>query len=260
MTEQGRGRHLWYELMTTDPAGAKAFYGAVIGWTSTPFEGADPPYDIWNTEHGPIGGVMELPEQAAADGAPSHWMGYIATPDTDATTARARELGGGVLVSPSDIPTVGRFAVIQDPFGARFVAFTPAKGGTAAPPRPRPGEVSWHELMSDDYLGALAFYVDLFGWEKGDAIDMGPAGTYQLVRVQGAASDFGGMMNRPPEMPVSTWLYYINVSDLDAAVERVGAHGGQVLHGPMEVPGGDRVCLCQDPQGGAFALHSYASE
>ena len=54
------------------------------------------------------------------------------------------------------------------------------------------------------------------------------------------------------------WLYYIRVDDVGAAVERVKSLGGQVLNGPMQVPGGDVVAQCCDPQGGAFALHATA--
>jgi len=39
--------------------------------------------------------------------------------DADQTAARARELGGGVVLEPMDIP-VGRFAIVGDPGGATF--------------------------------------------------------------------------------------------------------------------------------------------
>lgn len=258
MSQVEKGRHVWYDLMSSDPAAAKDFYGKVVGWTITPFDGAQQPYDMWTTADGPVGGVMRLPDDAQNQGIPSHWLAYIATPDVDATAARAAELGGGVIMGPQDIPTVGRFAVLRDPFGAVFCAFSPEGDMPHHGGRPRPGEMSWHELMSDDYEKAFDFYADLFGWEKATAVDMGPAGTYQLFRRAGAGTDDGGMMNRPPEMPMSAWMYYVNTADLDAAVATVKSEGGQVLHGPMAVPGGDRVCVCMDPQGAAFALHQFA--
>lgn len=51
------------------------------------------------------------------------------------------------------------------------------------------------------------------------------------------------------------WLIYFRVADLDAAVARVKANGGQVLNGPMEVPGGSRIVNAMDLQGAAFSLH-----
>jgi uncharacterized protein len=53
---------------------------------------------------------------------------YFAVEDCDATVASAERLGGTVRVPPTDIPRVGRFAVIRDPQGATFavIKFVPA--------------------------------------------------------------------------------------------------------------------------------------
>ena len=249
------GQHVWYDLVTTDTAGAIDFYTAVAGWGTQPFEGAPEPYEMWTVGDRPVGGVVALPPHARDAGAPPHWMAYVATPDADATTARAVELGATHLHT-EDIPSVGRFSILMDPFGAVFSAFTPVGENPPREGRPGPGEFSWHELMTDDHEKAFAFYAELFDWQKGATMDMGPMGIYQLVRQDGI--DFGGMMNRPEDMPVAAWLYYINVADMDAAIGRVTANGGEVVNGPMEVPGGDMVVQCMDPQGGAFALHMSA--
>jgi predicted enzyme related to lactoylglutathione lyase len=55
-------------------------------------------------------------------------------------------------------------------------------------------------------------------------------------------------------------LYYISVEDIHAGVERVKEHGGKIVHGPQEVPGGDFIAQCQDPQGAYFALHAMAKK
>jgi predicted enzyme related to lactoylglutathione lyase len=67
----------------------------------------------------------------------------------------------------------------------------------------------------------------------------------------------GGMMNKPAAMAQVPphWAIYFRVPDIDAAAERVKANGGQILNGPMDVPGGDRVLNAMDPQGAAFSLH-----
>jgi len=77
-------------------------------------------------------------------------------------------------------------------------------------------------------------------------------GTYQIFSIGGAAA--GGMFNKPPMVPVTFWLYYINVGDFDAAVERLKAGGGSIVNGPMEVPGGSWIVQAKDPQGAMFAL------
>jgi predicted enzyme related to lactoylglutathione lyase len=66
----------------------------------------------------------------------------------------------------------------------------------------------------------------------------------------------GGMFNKPPQMPVSAWLYYVQVPDVQRAAETVKQHGGQIVQGPMEVPGGDWIAQCLDPQGAMFAVHA----
>jgi hypothetical protein len=108
--------------------------------------------------------------------------------------------------------------------------------------------------MTTDQTGAFTFYNTLFGWEKGEATDMGPMGIYQVFGRRGRS--LGGMFNKPPQMPAPPhWMLYVRVPDVDKATERVKALGGKILNGPMDVPGGDRIVQCMDPQGAAFALH-----
>jgi uncharacterized protein len=64
----------------------------------------------------------------------------------------------------------------------------------------------------------------------------------------------GGVMTKPKEVPAPRWQYYFNVGDIDAATARVKERGGQILNGPMEVPGGSWIVQCTDPQGALFAL------
>jgi len=258
--ENARGRFVWYDLMTTDPEAAKAFYTAVAGWGIETWDNPGmPSYTMWTANGKPMGGVMKLPDEAVAGGARPHWIAYVGVPDVDATTARARELGATVMVEPRDIPTVGRFSILNDPQGATISAFTPAP---SEQPRPEPegmppvGEFSWHELATTDPDAALAFYSDLFGWQRVSDFDMGEdhGGLYQMYGRNGKT--LGGIFKKPAEMPgPPAWLYYARVADVNAAIEAARQQGGQVLNGPMEVPGGDLIATFLDPQGGMFAVH-----
>jgi predicted enzyme related to lactoylglutathione lyase len=253
------GRFVWYELMSTDPDAAVPFYESVIGWGTKPWEGGERPYTMWTTSEKPSGGVMQLPEEAAAAGAPPHWLAYIFVSDTDAAVARATELGATVLVPRTEIPSEGCFAVLCDPQGATFALFTPEREAPGPEIQPQAGEFSWNELITTDHEAAFDFYSALFGWQKAEAMDMGEMGLYQMYGRGGPP--LGGMFNQPAEMPgPPRWLYYARVDDVHQAVERVREAGGQVLNGPMEVPGGDYVAQCMDPQGAAFALHSTAGD
>ncbi len=254
--QASHGRFTWYDLMTTDPEAAQSFYTQIIGWGAQPWEGGPMPYTMWTNQDTPIGGLMELPEDARKGGAPPHWLAYIAASDLEATVAKASGLGAQVYVPPTEIPNAGAFAVLADPQGAVFAVY--ASTEEPGPERAaKVGEISWHELATTDYQGAFGFYHELFGWNETERMDMGEAGIYQMFG-RGEAS-LGGMFNKPAEMPGPPfWLYYIKVDDVDRVVEQVKQLGGQVLNGPMEVPGGDRVAQCTDPQGAAFAIHTEA--
>ena len=69
-------------------------------------------------------------------------------------------------------------------------------------------------------------------------MDMGPRwATYRFFGQGG--EQIGAMMNEAPQVAGSAWTIYFRVPDIDAAAERVKAGGGQVLMGPIEVPGGE---------------------
>ncbi|QCI67444.1 VOC family protein [Phreatobacter stygius] len=244
---------VWYELMTTDTEAAEAFYAKVVGWGTQ--DGSKPgmAYTLFTQGETQVSGMMELPAEARTMGVPPHWLGYVAVDDVDAATEQVKRLGGAVHVPPQDIPDIGRFSVVADPQTAALALFKSANPAPIPPVAPgTPGHIGWHELYAVDWEKELVFYGDMFGWQKAEAVDMGPMGTYQLFGAGGPP--IGGMFNKPAEVPVPFWLYYFNVADIDAATERLKTAGGQVLNGPMEVPGGDWIVQALDPQGAMFAL------
>lgn len=250
-TTTDRGRFVWYDLMTPAQDKAIQFYHAVAGWGTQPVEGMA--YTMWTTNGTPFAGMMETTAETGHQGVKPHWLPYIGTPDTDATAAQAKQLGATILAEPRDIPEVGRFGIIADPQGAAFAIFTPVPSRPSMPEHdPAIGEIAWHELLTTDQNKAFDFYSALFGWDKGEAMDMGPNGIYQIYARNGRP--IGGMYTTS-NVPPSWWLY-IHVDDTDAAVERVKNNGGTIAMGPATVPGGGRIAQCFDPQGAAFALHS----
>ena len=160
--------------------------------------------------------------------------------------------GGHVHRGPEDIPAVGRFAVVSDPQGALIYLFKGLGEAPTALPPSTPGTIGWRELHAADWEAAFGFYAMLFGWTKGDALDMGPMGTYQLFAIGGVMA--GGMMTRMDPGHAPSWLYYFNVADIDGAIGRVKEHGGQIVHGPSQVPGGSWIAHGLDPQGAMFAV------
>jgi predicted enzyme related to lactoylglutathione lyase len=249
-----RGRFVWHELMTTDTKSAADFFTKVVGWKTQAWAN-DPAYTMFVAKGRPMAGLMVIPEEAKKMGTPPNWLTYIGTPDVDGTARQATSLGAKILRQPSDIPKVGRFAVIQDPQGAVFAAFTPAQDASSDA-SPVVGDFSWHELVTTDWPAAFSFYQRLFGWEKTNAMDMGPEmGTYQMYGRGGKT--LGGMLNQPKQRQgPPSWLPYIRVADSKNAAARVKKLGGQLVSGPMEVPGGDWIAQGLDLQGALFAVHS----
>lgn len=259
MSDAPLGRFCWYDLMTSNPDSAKSFYTKIAGWGTDIWDGGEKPYLMFTNEATALGGVMQLPPELAEQKVPPHWITYAYTPDVAATCAKAEKLGGKVMHGPTDIPTVGTFAVLTDPQGAVFAVFASSTDAPGSDEAPKKGEFSWHELATTDHEAAWEFYSGLFNWQKTDAMDMGEGGMYQMFGR--GAHPLGGMFNKPAEMPgPPNWLPYIMVDDVNASVEQIKKLGGQILNGPMEVPGGDLVAQCMDPQGAVFAVHSTASK
>jgi uncharacterized protein len=246
------GRVLWYELLTTDMKAAEAFYTNVIGWHVVPFEGSPEPYDMWTLADGtPVGGVMKIPQGMNF---PPHWGMYVGVANLEEAVSKIERLGGSALSPVIEVPTVGRMRTMKDPQGAAFSVYESANPPQRPEEPPKVGDVSWHELYTSDADAAMKFYTEMFGWRPTETMDMGPMGKYHMF---GRAFGLGGMMNKPAEMAQVPphWGLYVRVPDVHAGAGRVKASGGQILNGPMEVPGGDWVVNCMDPQGAAFSLH-----
>ena len=250
------GRFAWYELMTTDVTGAKAFYAAVVGWGAQDASTPDLAYTLLSAGKAPVGGLMELPPDARKMGATPRWMGYVGVDDVDAAAERIKRLGGAVYVPPTDT-NIGRISVVADPQSATLALVKGLKPRRQQPTElGKSGGVGWHELLATDWNKAFDFYGELFGWQKADA-DVGPTETYQMFSAGGQT--IVGMLTKRPWDPIPFWLLYFNVGDIDAAAERVKAGGGRIYDGPLELPSGTWIARCEDPQGAAFALQGNRS-
>ena len=246
------GRFVWYELVTTEMEAAKAFYADVMGWGTQDVSMPGVDYTFFTAGEALVSGLMGLPEDAKRSGFRPAWLGYVGVDDVDATADRVQQLGGVVHVPPRDISNISRISVAVDPQMAGIALFKWLDGGHEQPTdMDGPGRVGWHELFADDWEKAWVFYNKLFGWRKADA-DSGAVGTYQLFSAGGQT--LGGMLTKPPTVPVPFWVYYFNVGDIDDAARRVKIGRGEVLDGPIEVPGGRWIVHCTDPQGAFFAL------
>jgi len=254
------GDFIWYELLTTNADAAQAFYAAVLGWSYRDSGSPEMDYRLQSAKDSEtgamheVGGTMPITPDMLAGGARPVWLGYIGVDDVDASLAKLVADGAAVMLPAFDIPGVGRLAMLKDPQGAPFYIMRGEPDETSlafASDKPRPGHCAWNELSTTDPAAAMAFYTTHFGWTKDGEMDMGEMGAYEFLR---HGSVIGALMRKPAEMPVSMWMFYFRVPDIDAATATVKASGGQVLMGPHEVPGGDWIITGLDPQGAVFAL------
>jgi predicted enzyme related to lactoylglutathione lyase len=117
-----QGAFSWAELATTDVEGAKKFYTALLGWTTEPAPVEGMSYTLAKVGAERVAGIMS--NQCSGGEIKPQWGIYITVDDVDATARKAGDLGGKVLMPPTDIPNVGRFAALMDPQGVMFSVIT----------------------------------------------------------------------------------------------------------------------------------------
>lgn len=252
-----QGDFIWYELMTADAGQSKAFYGAVVGWNIgegvVEFGGYRM---IGRSDGGSAGGVLPITDEMRQHGARPGWLGYINVDNVDEKVAAVEAAGGHTLMAPTDIPSVGRIALVADPQGAPFYVMKPIP--PADKPEARsdvfsPTEIqrcAWNELVTTDLDAARRFYPEQFGWELGDVMPMGPMGDYQFIKQEGQVI---GAMFAPPDRPPA-WRFCFRVENLERSIEAIRSGGGEILFGPAEVPGGGMIVQATDPQGAFFMI------
>ncbi|MEM6909068.1 MAG: VOC family protein [Pseudomonadota bacterium] len=249
------GDFVWYELATSDVDKAKEFYGPLMGWAFEVSGQPEMPYHVFSKDGVQVGGMLSLTTDMIASGAQPLWAGYVEVEDVDASLVKGKEAGANVYVEATEMPEVGKFAMIADPQGAPIYLMSSASeedSASFAKHEPHDGHCAWNELVTTDPAGAKAFYTDLFGWEKTEEMDMGPMGLYEMYSANGYG--VGAIMQKPEMMPMSAWVYYLRVPDIQVAADFANANGGQLMGEPTQIPGGDYVIQGTDPQGAFFAL------
>ncbi len=251
-----QGSWIWYELMTPDPAAAKAFYDKVVGWTIHPGTPETGDYGFITRADGAMtGGVLPITKDMAGGGCIPSWVGYIGVDNVDTFLPKLESAGGKVLMPARDVPMAGRIAMVADCCGAPYYVMTPTPppggGQSTAFSTSIVGSCSWNELYAGNQASALDQYTSLYGWDLPEPMDMGPMGKYQFINHDGGG--IGAIMQAPPGAPKG-WAHYFRVVSIDAATAAITAKGGQVINGPMQVPGDDWIVQGIDPQGAMFSL------
>jgi uncharacterized protein len=239
------GTFSWTDLSTPDPAGAAAFYGALLGWEGEEVPaGPDASYWMMRVGGRDVAGMSAMREEQLAAGAPPAWLSYVTVEDAGAAAARVAELGGAVMLPAFDVLDAGRMALVRDPQGAIFALWQP-RAHIGAGLVNDPGAMVLNQLNTSDPEAAARFYEGLFGWE----ITQVTAEPQAYWGIQNGGSLNGGMMALPPETPSPPhWLVYFTAADLDAAAEVIAGEGGAVMV-PVTVIQSGRILVARDPQG-----------
>jgi predicted enzyme related to lactoylglutathione lyase len=240
------GRPVWHDLVTTDLASAKAFYGGLFGWTFRDYAVKEGGYALASLDGKPVAGILQPAKRKVNV---SQWITYFSVDDVDVAAAAATKAGARLVVTPRDIANQGRAALLLDPQGAP-VALARLAGGDPAPVPPPPNAWLWVDLWTTDPAAASAFYRGLLGLEP-QAVDRGGV-AYTVLGRDGRA--YAGMLRIPQPEIRPNWLPVVRVEDARTTAERAAQLGGRVLLAPRPEVRDGKAAIVADPTGGAVAV------
>lgn len=236
------GTVVWHEHLSADPARARSFYGALLGWEFETWKPGELDYAMIMANGAAQGGFSAL----QGEGQPG-WLAAVLVEDVGETAAKA-EGAGGTVARRGEHPEIGRWTTIVDPQGAAISAYRPSGQATAPA-----GTFLWDELLATDVEPARRFYDEVFGWGSADW-SIGSVGRYALL-TRGAAGRVAGLAQKPPAVPgAATWLAYLAADDVDARVATAKDLGATAIMEAYDVEGLGRVAMLVDPTGALFGL------
>ncbi|APU12527.1 MULTISPECIES: VOC family protein [Actinoalloteichus] len=244
---QPTGTPTWIDLGIPDLARGIDFYRAVFGWefvTGPPETGN---YTICQLRGKAVAGLMANPDADAAD---FWWSVYLATDDCDATVERVVSAGGTIVNPAMDVMDQGRMAIVRDPAGSQFGLWQ-GRALVGAQLVNEPNSLVRNDLMTQNPEPTAEFYASVFGFTPERNTQIPGMEFLSLIRPDG--HDVGGIFAADGTMPTG-WDTTFEVSDVDAAVQRVVAAGGQAST-PEDFPFG-RLSMITDPFGARFGVHA----
>jgi predicted enzyme related to lactoylglutathione lyase len=250
-TSHPPGAFSWADLSTSDPVDAQRFYGGLFGWEFDDLPVGDGAvYTMCRLGGRSVCAISSQQEQERAQGVPPHWNNYVTVKEVDESAAKARKLGGNVLLEPFDVLDAGRMAVVADPTGAVFSTWEP-RGNIGAEVVNVAGALTWNELATKDVERAMDFYAGLFGWRY-ERLQGGEI-TYYVI-FNGDRSNGGMREQGEAEASIPpNWVPYFATESVDTTIATATGLGGNVVVQPVTVPAG-RFADLADPQGAVVAI------
>jgi predicted enzyme related to lactoylglutathione lyase len=245
------GKFVWHNLITSDGAAAREFYGGLFGWEFDIKD--DGRYSVITFEGRNLGGILD----ASMDGnAPkrAHWLSAMSVANLDASLAAVSEAGGKQHEAPIDVSGVGRVVTVEDADGAVLHLLDSERGD---PPdvEPRVHTWLWHELLANHADRARDFYETAFGY-RAEPLKKNPSADYRVLWSAGKAR--AGILPNPFDSTRSAWIPYVRVEDPTSLAERVPELGGTVVIAPRPDVRDGTLALILDPSGAPVALQQWS--
>jgi predicted enzyme related to lactoylglutathione lyase len=250
------GEFCWINMLTPQPAEARAFFSKLLGWTYVEMTGVTG-HLVQVGGHG-IGAIFDLAAPNTPPGTPPLIGVMVKVESADATVDKAIALGGSARPA-FDIMDAGRMSVVHDPNGAQLDVWEPKKMlGTDADTSEH-GAPSWFDTMTTDVDRAASFYAGLFGWKPEVQRRWTEPTPGYYVAFKHGGNDAAGMMQITPEMGKTSphWSTYFTVKDVDKTVREATALGGQLCMPVQDVAGVGRFSILTSPQGVTFNVIQY---
>jgi predicted enzyme related to lactoylglutathione lyase len=183
------------------------------------------------------------------------WLSYVEVPDVDRACGLALHMRGKVVTPPTDIPGIGRFAIIADPAGATIAPFKSSRPpAPESDAMPQVGEFCWYQLQTPDPKAVAPFYAELFGWSITE--QAGPLGPY--LRCNRGDRETAGIVRSPAGSGTSEWLCFVVVGDVDKATQIGATNAATVRVGPTDLAAMGRMSVLADPFGAPIVLFKWS--
>ena len=250
VTAYAHGQFNWVDLMSSDPASSKEFYGQLFGWSSEdkPTD-TGPPYTVFQLGEDEICGMCPLPPDLQQQGVPPCWNSYINVDELDASLAQVEGLGGSITMPPMDAMDAGRMAGVTDPTGGHFFLWQKNRHPGATKVNDV-GCFSWNELATRELEKAREFYGRLLDW----TFEENPHAKSKYYIIHNRGQMNGGMIEMTDEWDAHIpphWSVYFTVANADAACARLVELGGNVRVAPFDIEIG-KIAVVNDPQQATF--------
>jgi len=249
------GQFVWYDLLTNDLEGVKAFYGGLFGWTFDDGGEESPVFTTILLKGRPIGGIAATQEMEREVNV-SQWVSSLSVADVDRAVSEVVRLGGTVTAEPQDLPHRGRVAVVRDNQNA-LLALVSSPTGDPPLERSEVGGWLWTELWTRDAAASVAFYEALVGYEAVPYEDTQPANYHVLQR---DGQNLAGVLAYDLPGVEPNWLPYVLAEDPASLMGRVEELGGRVLFPPDPEIRGGGVAVVADPSGAAITIQKWPPE